>query len=178
MTKWLLSNSWYLLNPQLQQSFTYCAVYLRPTIVFRPDTTASLDSPHVNICLTCFLPMFTEKTKHWKIAVWCISTTFPHRPPSPPKPWLRTFQMRKLPKVHCLECRRPVATREDWGKWTIISPSWIETVHLIDPPLLLPSCSFMVTELFTVNTWKAPRAWDQVLEVTVSLQIHANIHTN
>ena len=26
MTKWLLSISWYLLNPQLQQSFTYCAV--------------------------------------------------------------------------------------------------------------------------------------------------------
>ena len=26
MTKWLLSTSWYLLNPQLQQSFTYCAL--------------------------------------------------------------------------------------------------------------------------------------------------------
>ena len=26
MTKWLLSISWYLLNPQLQQSFTYCAL--------------------------------------------------------------------------------------------------------------------------------------------------------
>ena len=26
MTKWLLSNSWYLLHSQLQQSFTYCAL--------------------------------------------------------------------------------------------------------------------------------------------------------
>ena len=26
MTKWLLSNFWYLLNPQLQQSFTFCAL--------------------------------------------------------------------------------------------------------------------------------------------------------
>ena len=32
MTKWLLSNSWYLLNPQLQQSFTYCTLLCYPSL--------------------------------------------------------------------------------------------------------------------------------------------------
>ena len=43
MTKWLLSNSWYLLNPQLQQSFTYFSKRIKSVHWYTGHTGYILD---------------------------------------------------------------------------------------------------------------------------------------
>ena len=53
MTKWLLSNSWYLLNPQLQQSFTYCLMVAGPGCL--------VGMPHTSDTAWCGLQLFLRE---------------------------------------------------------------------------------------------------------------------
>ena len=102
MTKWLLSNSWYLLNPQLQPSFTYCLSLQQPP-----------SSPHY------ILP----HSRNWQISnlsevlikfLFRASETIPH--PSPLLCWTSFISLIDKFFLIAEECKR-IANNyiEIWG---------------------------------------------------------------
>ena len=71
MTKWLLPTCWYLLNPQLQQSFTYCALVVTSSYIsFKSQLNTQWS-------IARFEKRLIENLPQWPMQIpYCLKTNY------------------------------------------------------------------------------------------------------